>query len=101
MDELKFVIMNLNIQSTNITVSDSLNKLINKKVSKLQNFHTHILSTSVYLNNDGIKSKEVQIKLNIKNQTLFCKEKAESFEQALEFSVDCMKRQLKKHKQKK
>ena len=92
--------MKVDIQAKNITVSSSLNELINKKVSKLQNFHTHILTISVYLNNDGIKSKEVQIKLNIRNQTLFCKEKAETFEQALEHSVDCMKRQLKKHKQK-
>ena len=92
--------MKVDIKAKNITVSDTLNKLIQKKVSKLQNFHTHILTTSVYLNNDGITSKEVQIKLNIKNQVLFCKEKGESFEQALESSVDCMKRQLKKHKQK-
>ena len=92
--------MKVDIQAKNITVSSSLNELINKKVSKLQNFHTHILTTSVYLNNDGVKSKEVQIKLSIRNQTLFCKEKSDSFEQALERSVDCMKRQLKKHKQK-
>ena len=92
--------MKVDIQAKNITVSEKLNTLIHKKVDKLKNFHSHILGISIYLNNDGIKSKEVQIKISVKNQTLFCKEKAESFEQALELSVDSIKRQLKKYKQK-
>jgi putative sigma-54 modulation protein len=92
--------MKIDIHAKNIEVEQSLFDLINKKVSKLGNFHNHIINTAVYLHEEGNNIKEVQIKLNIKNQTLICKERGESFEQALEITVDTMKRQLKKHKQK-
>ena len=94
--------MKIDIHAKNITVKDSLMELINNKVSKLSNFHSYILDTDVYLRNEGegVNANEVQIKLNIKSQTLVSKEKGDTFEQALESAVDSMKRQLKKSKQK-
>ncbi|MBC8343320.1 MAG: ribosome-associated translation inhibitor RaiA [Bacteroidetes bacterium] len=94
--------MKIDIHAKNIRVKDSLKELINSKVKKLSNFHAYILDTDVYLRNEGegLKSNEVQIKLNIKNQVLVSKEKGNTFEQALEIAVGSMKRQLKKAKQK-
>ena len=94
--------MKIDIHAKNINVRSSLQELIQKKVNKLENFHSQIVDTSVYLRNEGERNnaKEVQIKLNIKNQTLVSKEKGETFEQALETTVNSMKRQLKKSKQK-
>lgn len=94
--------MKIDIQAKNINLREPLHELIVKKVGKLENFHSNIVDTAVYLRNEGegSNSKEVQIKLNVKNQTLVCKEKGDSFEAALENTVDSMKRQLKKAKQK-
>lgn len=92
--------MKIDIHAKNIHLEQSLNDFINKKVGKLSGLHSGILDTAVYLRDEGGLEKEVQLKLNVKNQTLVCKEKGESFEAAIELSVDKMKRQLKKYKQK-
>ncbi|MEA3496121.1 MAG: ribosome-associated translation inhibitor RaiA [Bacteroidota bacterium] len=94
--------MKIDIHAKNINVWDTLNDLILKKVGKLQNFHAYIINTDVYLRNEGegVNSKEVQIKVNVKDHTLVCKENSESFEKALESATSSMERQLKKSKQK-
>ena len=81
-------------------VSDSLNEMIKKKVNKLSNLYNQIIDTSVYLHEEGQNIKEVQLKVNIKNQTLVCKERHDTFESALDMSVDAMKKQIIKHKEK-
>jgi putative sigma-54 modulation protein len=92
--------MEIDIQAKNVKVDELLNGFILKKVNKLGNFHSHIYDVSVYLQDQGFDSKEIQIRLNVKSQTLFCKESAHSFELALDKAVEAMKRQLKKYKQK-
>ena len=94
--------MKIDIQAKNINLKEPLHELIMKKVGKLSNFHSELLDTSVYLRAEGesVENKEVQIKLNVKNQTLIAKERAETFEKALESTVESMKRQIKKYKQK-
>lgn len=92
--------MRIDIHAKNMHVDEELTEIINKKVGKLNTIHDHILDTAVYLKDEGTTEKEVQIKLNVKNQTLVCKERGETFEKALELSVDGMKRQLQKYKQK-
>lgn len=92
--------MKIDIHAKNLNVDPELTEIINRKVGKLSTFHTHILDTAVYLKDEGITEKEVQIKLSIKNQTLVCKERGETFEKALDLSVDGIKRQLQKYKQK-
>ena len=92
--------MKVNIHSQNLHVDQSLVDFINKKIDKLLTFHNGILDTAVYLRDEGGLEKEVEIKLNVKSQTLFCKEKGESFEKAMELASDKMKRQLQKYKQK-
>ena len=92
--------MKIDIHAKNIAVSDSLNEMINKKVSKLSTLYNQIISTAVYLHEEGQNVKEVQLKVNIKSQTLICKERHDTFESALDMSVDAMKKQLIKHKEK-
>jgi len=94
--------MKIDIHAKNISLNDSLKSLIINKVSKLETFHSHIISTDVYLRNEGesSKSNEVQIKMSVKNQTLISKESGESFEKVVDMVVDSMKTQLKKAKEK-
>lgn len=92
--------MNIEIQASNVKVDDRLNGLIQKKVQKLEQFYDRIFSAIIYLHNNGVNSKEVEIKINVKSNTLFCKEKAESIEKALDASVEAMRRRLIRYKEK-
>ena len=92
--------MKIDIHAKNIEISDTLNEMINKKVSKLSVLNNQILDTAVYLHEEGHNLKEVQLKVNIKNQTLVCKERHETFESALDLSVNAMKKQILKYKEK-
>jgi len=94
--------MKIDIHAKNVSINDSLKSLIINKVNKLETFHSHIISTDVYLRNEGESSasNEIQIKMNVKNQTLISKESGESFEKVLDNAVDSMKRQLQKTKEK-
>ena len=97
---INYNVMKIDIHAKNIEVSDTLNEMIKKKVSKLSNLYNQIINTAVYLHEEGHNIKEVQLKLNIKNQTLVCKERDETFESALDMSVDAMKKQILKYKEK-
>jgi putative sigma-54 modulation protein len=92
--------MKIDIHAKNIVVSNALNEMINKKVNKLGSLYNQIIATAVYLHEEGQNVKEVQLKVNIKNLTLVCKERHDTFESALDMSVDAMKKQLIKHKEK-
>jgi len=92
--------MKIDIHAKNIEISDKLNDMIKKKVSKLSILYNQIIDTAVYLHEEGHNMKEVQLKVNIKSQTLVCKERHETFESALDMSVDAMKKQILKCKEK-
>jgi putative sigma-54 modulation protein len=92
--------MKIDIHAKNIEISDTLNEMIKKKVNKLGVLYNQIIDTAVYLHQEGHNIKEVQLKVNIKNQTLICKERHDSFESALDLSVDAMKKQILKCKEK-
>jgi putative sigma-54 modulation protein len=92
--------MKIDIHAKNIELSNTLSEMIKKKVSKLGILYNQIIDTAVYLHEEGHNVKEVQLKVNIKNQTLVCKERHETFESALDMSVDAMKKQILKYKEK-
>ena len=92
--------MKIDIHAKNIEVSDKLNDMIKKKVNKLSVVYNQIIDTAVYLHEEGVNVKEVQLKVNIKNQTLICKERHDTFESALDMSVEAMKKQIIKYKEK-
>jgi putative sigma-54 modulation protein len=92
--------MKIDIHAKNIEVSDKLNEMIKRKVNKLSTLYNQIIDTAVYLHEEGNNLKEVQLKVIIKNQTLVCKERNETFESALDMSVDAMKKQIIKYKEK-
>jgi putative sigma-54 modulation protein len=92
--------MRIDIQSKNFELSDRLSSFVEKKVNKLETFYDQIIDALVYLNEETSTSKEVVIQLNVKDNTLLCREKGESFEQAADNAVESMKRQIKKYKEK-
>jgi putative sigma-54 modulation protein len=96
--------MRVEINASQFDVDENLKELINKKVSKLERFFDHIIDCQIFLNEEGHsehnKTQYVEIKVNVKEQVLFCKESAGMFEQAIDLAVENMKRQLKKYKEK-
>jgi putative sigma-54 modulation protein len=91
--------MRIRIQNQQPELPAELNDQILAKVSKLEHFYENIVDALVYLHDES-NHKEVEIKLIVKNETLFVREKGESYQSALDESVETMKRQLKKYKEK-
>ncbi|MCB0736940.1 MAG: ribosome-associated translation inhibitor RaiA [Bacteroidetes bacterium] len=96
--------MRIDIKSTNFEATAAQLELVKKKVNKLEKFYDHIIDCLVFLTSDGHSAKgneeSVEIKLIVKDFTLFCKESSNSIEQSIDQAVENMTRQLKKYKQK-
>jgi len=96
--------MRVEINASPFGVDEKLSELINKKISKLERFFDHFIDCQIFLNEEGHsehnKVQNVEIKVNIKDTVLFCKESASMYEQAIDLAVENMKRQLEKYKEK-
>ncbi len=96
--------MKIDIQTPdNVQLTDHLNEVIQNKVKKLEHFYQNIMDCIVYLHDNGnsVNDKEVEIKIIVKDNTLFCKEKENSFEKAVDLAVEAMRKQIQKYKEKK
>lgn len=95
--------MKIGIQSIHFDADQKLLAFIQKKVNKLDQFYDQIISGEVYLKVDNVTeetNKKVEIKLMIPGNTLFAKEECKSFEEATDLSIECLRKQIKKHKDK-
>jgi putative sigma-54 modulation protein len=93
--------MQILIQSIHFTADRKLISYINKKLDKLLTFYDDIIDANVYLKVENVtneKNKTLEVKLNVQNQTLFCEERCQSFECAIDLAVESLKTQLKKYK---
>jgi putative sigma-54 modulation protein len=89
--------MRISIEANQIEIPDQLDGQIRAKVNKLEHYFSGIVDAIVYLHTHP-KHKEIEIKLNVPNDTLFVKEQGESWTDALDVSYNHMKRQLEKYK---
>ncbi len=96
--------MNIKMHSIRFDADQKLVEFINTKVKKLPNVYDDILGAEVFLRLDKDTSdrenKLVEIKLDVKGQTVFAKKQCKTFEEATDLSVDALKRQLVKRKEK-
>jgi putative sigma-54 modulation protein len=95
--------MKLQIQSVHFTADQKLLDFIQKKMDKLETFYDKIIDGDVILRleNDNQKAnKHVHLKINIPGSTLMAKENGVTFEDAVDESVENLKNQLKKTKEK-
>jgi putative sigma-54 modulation protein len=90
--------MRLNIQANGVELTEQLNEQIKTKVGKLEHYYENIVDAVVYLH-EGVTHKEIEIKLIVRNDTLFVRESGESFQAAVDVAVDTMKRSIKKYKE--
>jgi len=99
---LKLDAMNVNIQTVHFDADIKLVSYIEKKLSKLEQFHDRITKVDVYLKLDNIvhtiKDKVAEIKVHIPRHEFFVKQSSKSFEESFDTALDSVITQIKRRK---
>lgn len=93
--------MEVKIVATNFKVSERLEEYINKKAQKLFKLEESILSVDVILKVvkfESAENKEAEIKVNVPGANVFASKVCDTFEEAVERSLEAVEKQLKKYK---
>ncbi|HEY5463506.1 MAG TPA: HPF/RaiA family ribosome-associated protein [Hanamia sp.] len=96
--------MNVNIQTLHFVADTKLVSLIEKKISKINQFHERITKVDVFLKLDNvahnIKDKIAEIKVHVPRHDFFVKHCSKSFEESFEVALDSVITQIKRKKEK-
>ena len=96
--------MNVNIQTLHFVADTKLVTFIEKKVSKLTQFHDRITKVDVFLKLDNvahnIKDKIAEIKVHVPKHDFFVKHSSKSFEESFDTALDSVITQIKRKKEK-
>ena len=96
--------MDITMHSIRFDADQKLISFIDTKVKKLPTVFDDILGAEIFLRLDKDTSdrenKLVEIKLDVKGQTVFAKKQCKTFEEATDLSIDALKKQLVKRKAK-
>ena len=95
--------MTVKIQSVHFDADKKLLEFVQERVDKLTLFYDGIINSEVILKidkSDGTDNKIAEIKLHMAGNDLFAKKQCKSFEEAVDTSIDALKTQVKKHKEK-
>lgn len=94
--------MNVKIQSVKFDADKRLIDFINVKMSKLERFTEDAVSAEVImkLDKDHDKgNKVVTIKLAVPGDELIADSRSKTFEESVDESIDALKKQLERHKE--
>ena len=95
--------MNVNIQTVHFDADSKLVSYVEKKLSKLFQFHDKIIKVDVYLKLDNvvhtIKDKVAEIKVHIPKCDIFVKHSSKSFEESFDEALDSVIIQIKRKKE--
>jgi putative sigma-54 modulation protein len=95
--------MTVKIQSVHFDADKKLLKFVQEKVDKLTQFYDGIINSDVTLRLDkssDTENKVAEIKVHMAGNDLFAKKQCKSFEEAIDTSIDALRTQVKKHKEK-
>lgn len=95
--------MNVSIQSVRFKADQKLEDFINEKVVKLSSYYDGVIGGEVTLkldNSETQTNKITEIRLIVRGNDLFAKKQSRTFEEATDVAVEALRRQLKKHKEK-
>ncbi len=95
--------MEIKIQSVHFDADVKLVSFIEQKVKKLDQFFDNIIGAEVVLKldkSDDSQNKVADIRILIPGNDLFSKKQAKTFEEAVDLSVDALRQQLIKSKEK-
>jgi putative sigma-54 modulation protein len=96
--------MKITVQSIHFNADKKLLDFIQKKIDKLDTYYDQIVNGEVYLKLENVEdeaNKITEIKLTLPGNQLFCKEQCKSFEEGTDLAIECLRKQIEKHKQKK
>jgi len=95
--------MDIKIEAVHFDADKKLIEFVNEKVNKLDQFYDKIVSSEIFLklgSANGNENKIAEIKLLVPGKELFAKKECKSFEEATDLCVEALRRQVKKHKEK-
>ena len=96
--------MNVNIQTVHFDADSKLVSYVEKKVSKIFQYHDRITKVDVFLKLDNvvhnIKDKVAEIKVHIHKCDIFVKHSSKSFEESFDVALDSIIMQIKRKKEK-
>ncbi len=95
--------MTVKIQSLHFDADKKLVEFIQERIDKLTHFYDGIITSDVILRVDKsseAENKVAEIKVHIAGNDLFAKKQCKSFEEAVDTSIEALKIQVKKHKEK-
>jgi putative sigma-54 modulation protein len=95
--------MNVNIQTVHFDADSKLVSYVEKKLSKLFQFHDRITKVDVYLKLDNvvhnIKDKVAEIRVHVPKHEFFVKHSSKSFEESFDEALDSVIVQIKRKKE--
>lgn len=101
---VKTISMNVNIQSQHFDADSKLVSYVEKKLSKLNQYHERITKVDVFLKLDNvvhnIKDKIAEIRVHIPRHDFFVKHSSKSFEESFDIALDSVITQIKRKKEK-
>ena len=95
--------MKVNIQSVHFNADKKLLDFIELKLQKLATHYDKIIESEVTLRLDNASNNEnkiVEIRLHVPGNDLFAKRQCATFEEAVDESIDALRNQMSKHKEK-
>ena len=95
--------MEIQVHSIHFTADKKLLAFIQEKASKLELYFDQIIACEVYLKLDKSQDKEnkiAELKLLIPGKTLLAKKQCKTFEEATDLSVEALRKQVEKQKEK-
>lgn len=96
-------LMKIRIQSIHFDADKKLIGFVEEKVGKLSKVHDHITDGDVFLKldkNGNSENKIAEIKLRVPGKELFASRQCKTFEEAIDESVEALRNQVKKYKEK-
>lgn len=96
--------MNVKIQAVHFDADTNLVSYVEKKLSKISQFHEGITKVDVFLKLDNvvhtIKDKVAEIRVHVPRHDFFVKHSSKSFEESFDAALDAVIMQIKKQKEK-
>jgi putative sigma-54 modulation protein len=95
--------MNITIQSVHFDAAEKLEKFVQQKVGKLDQYYEGIIGSEVILRLDKsetLDNKVAEVGLDIPGNNLFAKKQSKTFEEAVDLACEALRKQLVKRKDK-
>jgi len=95
--------MKLRVQSINFDATKTLESYVEKKTKKLTRLFDEIMNVEVYLKvvkPESATNKEAEIKISVPSAEFFASKVCDTFEEAVDLSVEAIEKQILKFKEK-